>query len=225
MLSDDLLHAAGLWHREHCELAPGVHLLRGHALDELEPLLAALRAVIAAAPLRFMRTPGGRRMAVSMTNCGRYGWVSDARGYRYSPCDPLSGSPWPALPAVLEALAVRAAACAGFADFAPDACLLNRYRPGAGMGLHQDRDERDFTQPIVSISLGLPATFLLGGLQRSQRPRPLRLEHGDVLVWGGPARLFHHGVSPLREGCHPRLGAQRLNLTLRCSGLDALGLR
>ncbi len=219
-MDDDLLQAAGLWHREHCELAPGVHLLRGHALEGVEALLKALREVLAAAPLRFMRTPGGRRMAVSMSNCGQHGWVSDELGYRYTSCDPLSGAAWPPLPGVFAQLARGAAACAGFAGFEADACLINRYRPGAGMGLHQDRDERDFSQPIVSVSLGLPATFLLGGLQRSERPRPLLLQHGDVLVWGGPARLLHHGVRALRDGRHPRLGAQRLNLTLRCSGLE-----
>jgi DNA oxidative demethylase len=150
-----------------------------------------------------------------MTNCGKAGWVTDRRGYRYAEIDPLAEQPWPAMPTLFRDLAAHAAATAGFADFAPDACLVNRYEPGARMSLHQDKDERDFTQPIVSISLGLPATFLFGGLKRSDKPKRLRLESGDVVVWGGPARTVFHGIDPLAQGTHSLTGGYRYNLTLR----------
>lgn len=213
------LFAAAEHRQSWCETPlPGALLLRGFALAAEAELLAAVEAITAAAPLRHMQTPGGQRMSVALSNCGALGWVSDRAGYRYSALDPDSGRPWPALPAVLAELAGRAAAAAGFVDFCPDACLVNRYVPGARMGLHQDRDERDLRQPIVSISLGLPALFLFGGLQRSERALRVPLGHGDVLVWGGPARLRYHGVLALKEGEHPRLGAQRINLTLRRAG-------
>jgi len=157
-------------------------------------------------------------MSVAMTNCGRLGWVSDRRGYRYATLDPDSDRPWPAMPEPLRRLGREAAASAGFPDFEPDACLINRYQPGARMSLHQDCNERDFTQPIVSISLGLPAVFLFGGPQRSDRPLRVPLEHGDVVVWGGPARLRYHGVAPLKDGLHPLTGPCRINLTLRVAG-------
>jgi alkylated DNA repair protein (DNA oxidative demethylase) len=150
-----------------------------------------------------------------MTNCGSAGWVTDRTGYRYSPDDPQSGKPWPAMPPLLRELADRAATSGGFAGFAPDVCLINRYVPGAKMSLHQDKDELDFGAPIVSVSLGLPAIFMFGGIKRSDKPRRFRLEHGDVAVWGGPSRLFYHGVAPLAEGNHPVMGPQRLNLTFR----------
>ena len=165
-----------------------------------------------------MQTPGGRRIGVEMTNCGALGWVSDRRGYRYQPLDPDSGLPWPALPAALAELAPAAARAAGFDGFAPDACLVNRYAPGARMALHQDRDERDLTQPIVSVSLGAPAVFLWGGLQRSDRAERVPLAHGDVVVWGGACRLRFHGVAPLRAAAHPLTGALRINCTLRRAG-------
>ncbi|AZL73808.1 DNA oxidative demethylase AlkB [Pseudomonas oryziphila] len=199
-------------------LASHTVLLPGFALGEVEALLDALRPVLRAAPWRHMHTPGGQRMAVALSNCGALGWVSDERGYRYSPLDPLSGQPWPALPAVLLALAGRAAALAGFDGFVPDACLINHYLPGTRLSLHQDRDERDFGQPIVSISLGLPAVFLFGGLQRADRAQRIALNHGDVLVWGGEDRLRFHGVLPVKPGVHPRLGERRINLTLRKAG-------
>jgi alkylated DNA repair protein (DNA oxidative demethylase) len=161
-----------------------------------------------------MITPGGFRMSVAMTNCGRVGWVSDRSGYRYDPVDPENGQPWPAIPASFLDLARRAAGIAGFA-FDPDCCLINRYEPGTKLSLHQDRDERDFTAPIVSVSLGLPAVFLWGGLKRSDRPRRIRLESGDVVVWGGPSRLTYHGVAPLAAGEHPVTGQVRINLTFR----------
>jgi len=154
-------------------------------------------------------------MSVAMTNCGAAGWVSDRTGYRYRRIDPETGRPWPAMPAVFAELAARAAEVAGFPAFAPDVCLANRYAPGARLSLHQDRDEQDFGAPIVSVSLGLPAVFLWGGLSRSDRPRRVRLAHGDVVVWGGPARLTFHGIDTLRDGEHELTGAVRYNLTFR----------
>jgi len=196
-------------------MAEGAVLLRGFVGKDEAALIAALREIVAAAPFRRMFTPGGHQMSVAMTNCGMAGWVTDRTGYRYDPDDPESRKPWPAMPPVLQSLAERAAACAGFAGFAPEVCLINRYVPGAKMSLHQDKDELDFGAPIVSVSLGLPAIFLFGGLQRSDKPKKYRLEHGDIAVWGGPSRLFFHGVSPLADGDHPIMGRQRLNLTFR----------
>lgn len=200
------------------ELGPDVALLRGFALAEAAAILRAVDAVITASPLRKLLTPGGRRMSVAMTNCGRLGWTSDRRGYRYVQRDPAGDRPWPAMPTVLRELAVRAALTAGFSGYTPDACLINHYDPGARMSLHQDRDERDLGAPVVSLSLGLPATFLLGGAERSDATVRLPLRHGDVLVWGGRSRLRFHGVLPLKTGHHPIVGAHRLNLTFRRAG-------
>jgi alkylated DNA repair protein (DNA oxidative demethylase) len=199
-------------------LAEGALLLHAFARSAQHQLLADLDTVIAAAPLRHLVTPGGLSMSVAMTNCGPLGWLSDRRGYRYDALDPQSGKPWPALPASFRALAVRAAEAAGFPGFAPDACLINRYVPGARLSLHQDRDERRFDAPIVSVSLGLPAVFLFGGLQRSDKTQRWPLRHGDVVVWGGPSRLRFHGVRPLADGEHALLGRQRINLTFRTAG-------
>jgi alkylated DNA repair protein (DNA oxidative demethylase) len=199
-------------------IAPGAWLLPGFALGAAEALLAAVGGVLAQAPLRQLHTPGGQLMQVAMSNCGELGWVSDAHGYRYQALDPNSGKRWPSMPAMIKQLAQEAAQRGGFAAFSPDACLINRYLPGTRLSLHQDRDERDFSQPIVSISLGLPATFLFGGLTRADKPAHLTLRHGDVLVWGGPSRLRFHGVLPLAEGEHPLVGRQRINLTLRRAG-------
>jgi alkylated DNA repair protein (DNA oxidative demethylase) len=199
-------------------LAPGAWLLRGFALACEDLLVAALSHVVARAPLRQMVTPGGFRMSVAMTNCGTLGWVSDASGYRYDACDPASGRGWPAMPVAFATLAASAAACAGFPRFAPDACLVNRYDPGARLTLHQDRNERDFDAPIVSVSLGLPALFLFGGARRAERALRVPLRHGDVVVWGGPARLRYHGVATVKPGHHPRIGAHRINLTFRKAG-------
>jgi DNA oxidative demethylase len=196
-------------------IADGAVLLRGFAKTIEIELLEALRAILEQAPFRHMTTPGGHQMSVATTNCGNFGWVTDRTGYRYDPSDPQSGKPWPPMPGSFRELARAAADRAGFGGFAPDACLLNCYQPGARMSLHQDRDENDFTAPIVSVSLGLPATFLFGGLKRSDKPRRFRLEHGDVIVWGGPARLVFHGVAPLAAGEHSLLGHQRINLTFR----------
>jgi alkylated DNA repair protein (DNA oxidative demethylase) len=199
-----------------CEqLAEGALLLRNFFAAEQPDVIAALRMIVKAAPFRHLVTPGGHTMSVAMTNCGRVGWVSDARGYRYDPVDPDSGKPWPEMPAPFRDLAARAAIRAGFEAFVPDACLINRYKPGAKLSLHQDKDELDLRAPIVSVSLGLPATFLFGGLTRSAPTRRYRLTHGDVVVWGGPARLAYHGVAPLPDGEHPVMGGQRINLTFR----------
>ena len=197
------------------ELGPGAVVLRGFALASQANILAALSEITAKVPFRHMVTPGGLRMSVAMTNCGACGWVSDRTGYRYDALDPDSGRPWPAMPELFLALAQEAAASAGFRNFAPDACLINRYQPGARLSLHQDKDERDFGQPIVSVSLGIPAIFLFGGFRRDDQPMRVPLEHGDVVVWGGPARLRYHGVMPLKAGHHAVLGEQRINLTLR----------
>jgi alkylated DNA repair protein (DNA oxidative demethylase) len=196
-------------------LAPGAVLLGGFACAIDRELLDAVAAVAQEAPFRQMVTPGGWQMSVAMTNCGAAGWVTDRSGYRYDAHDPDSARPWPAMPAVFRDLATRAAAHAGYAGFDPDACLVNRYAPGSRLSLHQDRNERDFGQPIVSLSLGLPAIFLWGGETRAERPRRVRLRHGDVVVWGGPARMTFHGIDTLREGEHPATGALRYNLTLR----------
>ena len=200
---------------EREQIADGAMLLRGFACKVEHELMAAIEAITAQAPFRHMSTPGGHEMSVAMTNCGGFGWVTDRRGYRYDAVDPVSRQAWPAMPPAFRELAGQAAAQAGFAGFSPDACLVNRYEPGARMSLHQDRDETDFGAPIVSVSLGLPAIFLWGGLKRSDKPQRYRLEHGDVVVWGGPSRLYFHGVAPLADGEHVRLGRQRLNLTFR----------
>jgi alkylated DNA repair protein (DNA oxidative demethylase) len=196
-------------------LADGAWLLRGFALDGIDTLLAEIEQITAAAAFRHWLTPGGLRMSVAMTNCGTLGWVSDRRGYRYTTHDPLSGQPWPTMPSVFSTLAHSAAESAGFPGFDPDACLVNHYEPGTRLTLHQDKDESDFSAPIVSVSLGLPATFLFGGNARKDQHRRIPLQHGDVVVWGGPARLYHHGVLPLKDGNHSGLGRQRLNLTFR----------
>jgi alkylated DNA repair protein (DNA oxidative demethylase) len=196
-------------------MAEGAMLLRGFAKPFESELLAALREIIAQAPFRRMFTPGGHQMSVAMTNCGTAGWVTDRSGYRYDGADPESGKAWPAMPESFRELARRAAEEGGFGGFAPDACLINRYEPGARMSLHQDKDEEDFGAPIVSVSLGLPAIFLFGGIERRDKPARYRLQHGDVVVWGGPSRLFFHGVAPLTDGEHALLGRQRMNLTFR----------
>jgi DNA oxidative demethylase len=197
------------------QIASGAYLLRGFALDNVTALLAEIEHIETAAAFRHLETPGGFRMSVAMTNCGALGWVSDRRGYRYTTHDPLSGQTWPRMPGVFSTLADGAANAAGFEDFEPDACLINRYLPGARLTLHQDKDENDFSAPIVSVSLGLSAVFLFGGNAPKDKQRRIPLQHGDVVVWGGPARLFHHGVLPLKDGNHPVLGRQRVNLTFR----------
>ena len=200
---------------EKVALGADAVVLRRLACDIEAELLAALRAVTALAPFRNMVTPGGHTMSVAMTNCGAYGWVSDTRSYRYSPTDPDTGFPWPAMPPVFAELARGAADALGFHGFIPDACLVNCYVPDARLTLHQDKDERDFDAPIVSVSLGVPAVFLFGGVKRKDRPQRVPLEHGDVVVWGGAARLRYHGVAKLEESSHSFAGDARINLTLR----------
>jgi alkylated DNA repair protein (DNA oxidative demethylase) len=196
-------------------MAEGAVLLRGFARDRAEAVMDEVTRITAVSPFRHMTTPGGFRMSVAMTNCGRVGWISDRKGYRYDPVDPETGRGWPPLPPVLLDLARTAATEAGFADFAPDVCLINRYAPGTRLSLHQDKDERDMSAPIVSVSIGLPAVFLFGGTRRADRPRRFRLDHGDVAVWGGAARLAYHGIAPLAEGEHRLTGRHRINLTFR----------
>jgi DNA oxidative demethylase len=196
-------------------IAPGAVLLRGFAQSSGPALLQAVRAVTSQSPFRFMSTPGGFQMSVAMTNCGVAGWITDRTGYRYDSIDPLTGRPWPAMPDIFAMLAAVASTRAGFGSFTPDACLINRYELGSRMSLHQDRNELDFTAPIVSVSLGLPAVFLFGGDRRADKPRRVALVHGDVVVWGGPARLRFHGVLPLKDGEHPLTGRGRINLTFR----------
>ena len=197
------------------DIADGAVLLRGFARPIEHDLIAAVHAIVAQSPFRRMTTPGGYQMSVAMTNCGERGWITDHTGYRYDAIDPRSDAPWPAMSLVFRNLARRAAEQGGFVGFAPDACLVNRYEAGTRLSLHQDKDELDFSAPIVSVSLGLPAIFLFGGMVRSDRPRRFRLLLGDVVVWGGPSRLAYHGVAPLADGEHALLGRQRINLTFR----------
>jgi DNA oxidative demethylase len=196
-------------------LRDGAVLLRGRALAVEAVLLAGIETIAGQAPFRRMTTPGGFQMSVAMTNCGRAGWVTDRSGYRYDERDPESGKSWPVMPQVFIELAHGAADDAGFAGFMPDACLINRYEPGTRLSLHQDKDEQDHSHPVVSVSLGLPATFQFGGLKRSDPPLKVRLQHGDVVVWGGPSRLVFHGVLALKDGEHPLTGRRRFNLTFR----------
>ncbi len=199
-------------------IGDGAVVLHGFAGPRADDLLSKVEQIAIVAPFRHLVTPGGYTMSVAMTNCGELGWVSDRGGYRYQRVDPLSGIEWPAMPVTFQRLAAEAGEQAGYRDFAPDACLINRYEPGARLSLHQDRDERNRQQPIVSVSLGLPAIFLFGGNRRNDRPRRLRLDHGDVVVWGGPTRLAYHGVEALIDAEHPLTGRCRINLTFRKAG-------
>ena len=200
------------------EIIKDVYLLSGFVAPVEREVLTGLASIIQAAPLRQMMTPSGFPMSVTTSNCGQLGWVSDKKGYRYSAVDPVSNTPWPTMPASFLQLAQDAASMAGFANFEPDACLINCYQPGTKMGLHQDKDEQDFTQPIVSVSLGVPAMFQLGGFKRSEKALKLPLYHGDVLVWGGESRLRFHGVMPIKMANHPAFGERRINLTFRKAG-------
>lgn len=211
----DLFDAIPADHAARESIADGAVLLRGQALPFEAELLAALQTITAQSPFRHMTTPGGFVMSVAMTNCGAAGWVTDRSGYRYDAIDPQTGQPWPPLPDCFRALAVSAATAAGYPHFVPDACLINRYEPGARLSLHQDKNERDLGEPIASVSLGLPATFQFGGLKRNDPVRKFGLRHGDVAVWGGPSRLFYHGVTELKDGEHDKLGRMRINLTFR----------
>lgn len=202
-------------HEQILHIAEGATLLRRFALTKAVHFLNDLKSIIAKSPLCHMVTPGGFTMSVAMTNCGKLGWVSDKKGYRYDALDPNTGAPWQAMPMSFMQLATQAATVAGFANFVPDACLINQYKIGARMSLHQDKDEQDFSQPIVSVSFGVPATFLFGGLKRSDKPSKILLQHGDIVVWGGKSRLNYHGVMPLQANVHEAFGAYRFNLTFR----------
>jgi DNA oxidative demethylase len=199
-------------------LAPGALLMRGFGRGGDVDILQAVESVIAQAPLRHLQTPGGYTMSIQTTRCGSMGWVSEPGGYRYAASNPGTQQPWPAMPPCLLDFAVRAATEAGYPDFVPDSCMINQYLPGTKLGLHQDRDERDLRAPVVSLSLGLPAIFLFGGLQRAGKTQRYRLAHGDVVVWGGPSRLAFHGVLPVAEGDHALLGRRRVNVTFRKVG-------
>jgi DNA oxidative demethylase len=199
-------------------IGDGAAVLRRFALPRASDLLREVAQISADAPFRHLVTPGGYTMSVAMTNCGELGWVSDRAGYRYQRVDPQKRIEWPAMPETFQRLAADAGELAGYHTFTPDACLINRYVPGARLSLHQDRDERDMRQPIVSVSLGLPAIFLFGGNRRNDRPRRIRLDHGDVVVWGGPTRLAYHGVEALADAEHPVTGHCRINLTFRKAG-------
>lgn len=201
--------------RQDVDLGPGASILCGFALDVADALVAHVERMSTISPFRRMETRGGKRMSVAMFNCGSVGWVSDRSGYRYDGIDPETDAAWPGIPSLLLDLASRAAGTLGFDGFVPDACLVNRYVSGSRLSLHQDMDEQDLGAPIVSVSLGLPATFLWGGRQRSDRPARHRLVHGDVVVWGGPSRMIFHGVDELKDGDHALTGAARYNLTFR----------
>ena len=217
-MTGDLFDTAAEAQPSREEIADGAVLLRGFVRPIESELIAAVRAIVAQSPFRRMTTPGGHLMSVAMTNCGERGWITDHTGYRYDPIDPRTGAPWPQMPTVLRDLARGAAEQGGFTDFAPDACLVNRYEPGTRLSLHQDKDELDYSAPIVSVSLGLPATFAFGGTKRTDPASRVPLEHGDVVVWGGPARMRYHGVLTLKDGLDPLLGRQRINLTFRKAG-------
>ncbi|WP_323016978.1 DNA oxidative demethylase AlkB [Castellaniella sp.] len=199
-------------------LGPAAIVLRGFALPDVPALIPALDIICQQSPFRLMVTPGGFTMSVALTNCGAQGWTSDRRGYRYTRIDPDTGAPWPIMPEVFARLANRAATAAGFDDFEPDACLINRYLPGNRLSLHQDKNERDYDAPIVSVSLGMPARFLFGGHARNAPTVKVPLHHGDVTVWGGVDRLRYHGVLPLKDEPHALLGSQRINFTFRKAG-------
>lgn len=200
------------------KIVKDAYLLPEFALPNQDDLLVDIRKVIATVPLRQMVTPGGFKMSVAMTNCGNLGWVSDRKGYRYVEYDPLNEKPWPMMPASFLQLANVAASNAGFNNFVPDACLVNQYAVGARMNLHQDKNELDYTWPIVSVSLGLPAMFQFGGFKRVDKVIKIQLNHGDVVVWGGESRLRFHGILPLKAGVHQLFGESRINLTFRKAG-------
>lgn len=200
------------------QMGPGAYILRRFAVPYVAELLSSIAEIESASPFRQMVTPGGFTMSVALTNCGTLGWTTDRRGYRYSRIDPTNGQPWPAMPAVFARLAKQAASAAGFDNFTPDACLINRYLPGSRLSLHQDKNERDLAAPVVSVSLGMPAVFLFGGHDRSDKTLKIPLYHGDVAVWGAEDRLRYHGVMPIKDHPHPVLGSQRINFTFRKAG-------
>ncbi|THJ30850.1 DNA oxidative demethylase AlkB [Lampropedia aestuarii] len=196
-------------------LGPQAVVLRQKASPLAAELVARIEDVLQHSPLYQMATPGGKPLSVRTTSCGTHGWSSDPTGYSYVRHHPLTDQAWPEIPAAWSALATEAAQEAGFAQFAPDTCLINQYGLDSKMALHQDRSEQDLRQPVVSISLGMSALFLWGGMQRSDKPAHVLLHHGDMVVWGGVDRLRFHGIKHLTGAPHPQLGAMRYNLTLR----------
>jgi alkylated DNA repair protein (DNA oxidative demethylase) len=214
-MTADLFADALPTERRNESLGPGAMVLRAFAWDEGARLVELIHALASVSPFRHLITPGGHTMSVAMTNCGSVGWVSDRRGYRYDAIDPQTGQPWPPMPPLFLRLAAEAAAEAGFRDFVPDACLVNRYDTGSRLTMHQDRNEKRDSEPIVSVSLGVPALFQFGGQGKGVKPLTIPLVHGDVVVWGGPSRMNYHGVMPLKASHHPLTGMLRLNLTFR----------
>ena len=213
-LSSDLFES--LPARETTEsLGPGAVVLRGFVRGAEQELLREVTQITSVSPFRHLITPGGFEMSVAMTNCGEVGWVSDRTGYRYDPIDPLAQQPWPRMPDAFRKLALEAAARGGYEAFEPDACLINRYEPGTRLSLHRDYDEKDAAAPIVSVSLGVPAKFIWGGLRRNDPVQRIVLESGDVVVWGGESRFAYHGIAALPENHHSLTGVQRINLTFR----------
>lgn len=193
-----------------------VHILRGLALPYVDDIMRALiNQIKPQSPLRHMTTPGGYSMSVAMTNCGQRGWETSRSGYQYTAIDPLTNQPWPDMPATFMTLAQVAANKAGFVNFRPDSCLINEYQAGSKMSLHQDKDEADLAAPIVSVSLGLSARFLLGGFTRQDKAVRIALHHGDVMVWGRSDRLRFHGILPIKAALHSVTGDCRINLTFR----------
>lgn len=196
-------------------LAEGAMVLRRFATPVVVALMEGVEAVVAQSPLRRLIVPNGRPMRIEMTNCGLVGWVNIDGRYRYSRVDPLTGRSWPGMPATFRRIAGAAASAAGYPDFQPAVCIINRYAVGADLQMHQDRDDTQDRQPVVSVSLGLPAIFHFGGQGRGEKPLTIPLDDGDVVVWGGASRMHRHGVAPVAPGVHPRTGAYRYNLTFR----------
>lgn len=195
------------------------YLIKGAVIEKADELITEINSITRSSPLRQMQTRRGHYLGAKMTNCGDLGWIGDDKGYRYSSLDPLTNQPWPRMPTMFKTLAREMASSVGFEDFEPDVCLINQYMPKVGMGLHQDKDEQDLSQPIVSLSLGVPAIFLFGGYQRSDSVSYHLLEHGDVVIWGGIDRLRFHGIQPLKLGHHRLTGQMRYNLTFRDTGI------
>ncbi len=198
---------------QDCEISPDIYLYR----QKVSWALWAddIKRLIKVAPLRFMRTAGGKRLNISMTNCGDVGWTSSEQGYRYLSRDPASGKPWPKLPPSFAQLGTQIAALTGFEHFQPNACLVNHYQAGQKLNAHQDKNEPDLSQPVVSVSLGMSATFLIYGDERGNKAQKIILNDGDVMIWGRSARLMYHGVETKNTQPHPELGFHRFNVTLR----------